>query len=69
MIMLTKLNGKTFTLNAIFIEQIESFPDTTITLTNGNKFIVKESEHEVMTKSSQFFHSINVLGFHRDMGE
>lgn len=68
MIKLTKLNGKSFTLNALFIEQIESFPDTTITLTNGKKIVVKESENEVLTRSTIFYRSINMLGNDRDMG-
>lgn len=44
MIKVTRLNGQPFTLNALFIEQIECFPDTTITLSNGKKFVVKEDE-------------------------
>ncbi|MEM5593578.1 flagellar FlbD family protein [Niallia circulans] len=55
MIQLTRLNGKTFLLNALFIETVESFPDTTITLTNGNKFVVKESEEDVLEKMNHFF--------------
>ena len=47
MIELTRLNGKAFTLNALYIETVESFPDTTITLTTGTKLIVLESEEEV----------------------
>jgi len=47
MIELTRLNGKAFTLNALYIETVESFPDTTITLTTGTKLIVLESEDEV----------------------
>src|SRR5699024_8910854 len=36
MIELEKVDGDRFTLNALFIEQIQSFPDTTtITLING----------------------------------
>lgn len=69
MIKLTKLNGKVFTLNALLIEQIESFPDTTITLTTGKKFVVKESEDEVSKKAMQFYRSINMLGFPQDWGE
>lgn len=61
MIQLTRLNGKSFTLNALFIEVIESFPDTTITLTNGHKYVVKEPEHEVIMKISSFYRDINVL--------
>lgn len=69
MIKLTKLNGKTFTLNALMIEQIEAFPDTTITLTNGNKFVVREMEDEVAMKAILFFNSINMLGVPMDRGE
>lgn len=61
MIQLTKLNGKTFSLNAIYIEQLESFPDTTITLSNGNKFVVKESESVVRSRIIDFYNAINVL--------
>ncbi|MCP1144051.1 flagellar FlbD family protein [Lysinibacillus endophyticus] len=61
MIELTRLNGKTFSLNALYIETVESFPDTTITLTNGRKFIVLESEEEVRKKVALFYKSIHVL--------
>jgi flagellar protein FlbD len=61
MIELTRLNGKTFTLNALYIENVESFPDTTITLTTGRKFIVKESEEEVRKKVTDFYLQVQVL--------
>ncbi|MED1864228.1 flagellar FlbD family protein [Fictibacillus nanhaiensis] len=61
MISLTQLNGNTFTLNAIYIEQIQSFPDTTITLTTGKKFVVKESEEQVAQLISTFYRNINML--------
>lgn len=61
MIELTKLNGKTFSVNALYIETVESFPDTTITLTNGRKFIVKESEEEVRRKVTNYYRTIQVL--------
>lgn len=61
MIQLTKLNGKTFNLNALYIETFESFPDTTITLTTGTKYIVKESEEEVRQKITEFYKHIQVL--------
>lgn len=54
MIQLTRLNGKPFTLNALYIEVIESFPDTTITLTNGHKYVVKEPQQEVSKKILPF---------------
>lgn len=61
MIELTRLNGKSFTVNALYIETVESFPDTTITLTTGTKFIVLESEEQVMTKVLKFYRNIQVL--------
>ncbi|WP_461200437.1 flagellar FlbD family protein [Anoxybacillus sp. TBDG-1] len=66
MITLTRLNGKPFTLNAIYIEQVEAFPDTTITLTNGKKFVVRESVEDVMLLVETFYRNISVLGLRRD---
>jgi flagellar protein FlbD len=61
MISLTQLNGNTFTLNAIYIEQVQSFPDTTITLTTGKKFVVKEREDVVAEKVASFYRNITLL--------
>lgn len=63
MIELTRLNGETFTLNALYIQQIQSFPDTTITLTNGELIVVQENETEVIRRTVAFYKQINVLGF------
>ncbi|MEK3855108.1 flagellar FlbD family protein [Cytobacillus sp. FSL H8-0458] len=62
MIKVSRLNGKTFVLNALYIETVESFPDTTITLTNGKKYVVKESEDQVMLSIIKFYQSVNLLG-------
>ncbi|MBM7586839.1 flagellar protein FlbD [Bacillus pakistanensis] len=62
MINLTRLNGKKFTINALYIETIETFPDTTITLTNGRKFVVKEREDEVQQLANIFYRNIQILG-------
>ncbi|MBP7635516.1 flagellar FlbD family protein [Candidatus Ozemobacteraceae bacterium] len=43
MIRLTRLNGRSFFLNADLIENIETTPDTVITLTNGRTYMVRES--------------------------
>lgn len=48
MIILTKLNGIKFGLNDEYIETIYENPDTTIHLTNGVFYIVKESMQEVI---------------------
>jgi len=61
MIELTRLNGKPISLNALYIETVEAFPDTTITLTTGRKYIVKESPKEVRKKVTDFCREIQVL--------
>lgn len=50
MIEVTRLNGTRFWLNSSLIEQIESAPDTVITLTTGNNFIVREPVTDVVKK-------------------
>lgn len=51
MIVLTKLNDVAFLLNCDMIETITENPDTTITLSNGRFYIVKESIKEVQRKT------------------
>ncbi len=60
MIELTKLNDKKFTLNADLIETVEEVPDTSITLTNGKKLMVKESRTQVMSLVRAFKRSIYI---------
>lgn len=69
MIELTKFTGETFTLNALYIEQIQSFPDTTITLTNGRKLVVGESHLEVVEAVNQYYQSIGLQGSLREVSE
>lgn len=62
MIKVTRLNGKPFILNALLIEKIESFPDTTITLTNGRKYVVKETIEMTVKLTEEFYQKINIVG-------
>jgi flagellar protein FlbD len=62
LIKVTRLNGKPFIINAVYIETVESFPDTTITLTNGRKFVVKETEEKIMQLVTKFYQTVNLLG-------
>ena len=50
MIELKRLNGTQFLLNPDLIEQVESTPDTVITLITGNNIVVLESLEEVSDK-------------------
>lgn len=55
-------------LNAIYIEQVEAFPDTTITLTNGKKFVVRESVQEVMALVNDFYRQVAVIRLPEGLG-
>lgn len=48
MIALHRLDNQPIVVNSDLIEFIESIPDTIITLTSGNKFIVRETVAEVL---------------------
>ena len=48
MITVTRLNGQRFVVNAELIRTVESNPDTTIKLINGDHMIVKESMADVV---------------------
>jgi len=61
MIELTRLNGKAFSLNALYIETIESFPDTTITTTTGRKYVALEKEKEVRNRIVKFYQDVQLL--------
>ena len=50
MVKLTRLNGSEFTLNAELIVFIEECPDTVISLTTGQKILVRESATEIKEK-------------------
>lgn len=69
MIRLTRLNGETFALHIFKIEQIQSYPDTTITLTNGKKIVVKECEDEVIKKIHVFYKTIGIHGDDVEVGD
>lgn len=61
MIQLTRLNQTPFTLNAIYIERIESTPDTMVTLMSGKKVHVLEPVDEVADKITAYYQKINIL--------
>ncbi|WOV85285.1 flagellar FlbD family protein [Sporosarcina jeotgali] len=61
MIQLTRLNGAAFQLNALYIEKVESFPDTTITLTTGTKYVVLDPIETVNERILNFYQSVQLL--------
>lgn len=62
MIQLERLNGEKFMLNPLMIEQVQSHPDTTITMYNGKKLVVKTAEEDVIEKITAFYQKIGLIG-------
>ena len=58
MIKLTRLNNVALIINAELIEFVEESPDTIVTLTTGQKIIVKESVNEVVERVLEYRRSI-----------
>ena len=58
MIKLTRLNDSLIVINAELIEYVESLPDTIITLTSGQKILVKEPVDDVIDRTRDYKRSI-----------
>ena len=58
MIRLTRINQVPLVLNSDLIEYIEATPDTVITLTTGQKLVVRESADEVTQRVIEFRRAI-----------
>jgi len=54
MIRLTRINHVPVVLNSDLIEHIETTPDTVVSLTNGQKFVVLESADEIVCKVIEY---------------
>ena len=61
MITVTRLSGQKFVVNAELIRTIESNPDTTIQLINGDHMIVKEPMDEVVRLAVEYGRSLRKL--------
>lgn len=58
MIHLTRLNHTSVVLNCDLIEQIETTPDTVVSMTTGQKIMVLESTEEIIDRVRSFRRSI-----------
>lgn len=54
MIKVTRINGKQFVINSDLIEVMEATPDTVLTLTNGNKYVVTETVDTLIERIALF---------------
>ncbi|NIK75617.1 flagellar protein FlbD [Paenibacillus castaneae] len=61
MITVTRLNGTKVTINALLIEMFEEAADTIITLTTGNKLVVKEKTADLLLLNQQYLRTIGLI--------
>ncbi len=61
MIAVTRLNGKRMVVNVDLVRTIESNPDTTIQLVNGDHLIVKESIEEIVKLTVEYGRSLRTF--------
>ncbi len=54
MIAVTRLGGAELVINADLIVTVEKTPDTVITLTTGDRIMVRESVEEVVARAATF---------------
>ena len=62
MILLTRLSGSAFVLNADLIERLDSTPDTVVTLVDGKKYVVAEGLLQVVDQVRAWRGSIIAAG-------
>lgn len=60
MILTTRLDNSMLVLNSDLIEHIESTPDTVVTLTNGKRWVVRESVEEVVERIIEYQRAIRM---------
>ncbi len=58
MIELQRINGEFVFINAAHILSVESTPDTLLTLTTGEKLLVRNPCGEVLQKSAQYLRDL-----------
>jgi flagellar protein FlbD len=61
MIKLTRLSGEEFILNADLIRFVESRPDTYVTLTTDDRFVVREGMDEVVRRAIDYARQIRLI--------
>jgi flagellar protein FlbD len=54
MIMLTRLNGQNFVVNAEKIRTVEATPDTVVCCESGERLMVKETLPEVIRRAVEY---------------
>ena len=60
MIRLTRMDGKPIVLNAEWIQSVEPTPDTLITMTTGEKLMVRNTVDEVVSAFKMYKREVNM---------
>ena len=68
MIYVTRLNHTSVVLNADLIEYVETTPDTVISLTTGQKLMVRETAEEIVARVVDYRRSIVAAREHAQPG-
>ena len=58
MIHLTRINHRPLVVNAELIEHVETTPDTVVSMTTGEKFVVVETANEIVDRVIVYRRSI-----------
>ncbi|MCL6548376.1 MAG: flagellar FlbD family protein [Alicyclobacillus sp.] len=63
MIELTRINGTKLWLNPMLMEAVERTPDTVVTMSNGHKYVVRESPEWVAEAVLAFARQVGPAAF------
>jgi flagellar protein FlbD len=58
MISVTRLDGSEVVINTDLILTVEKTPDTVVTLTNGDRIMVRESVAQIVDRAAAFRHRV-----------
>lgn len=58
MIFLTRFDGTEVVVNSDLVVTVEKTPDTVVTLTTGDRIMVKESIEEVVARAAAYRHRV-----------
>ena len=61
MIAVTRLSGQPLVVNASLIRTVEARPDTYITLTDGDRIIVRDDVQEVVAKVIEYQRRLRIV--------
>lgn len=67
-ILVSRVNGTDLWLNPMLVESVERTHDSIVTLTNGHKYILRDTPEEITEKTMAFYRRIGLVGEAGNMG-